>query len=281
MSVPAARVTYLARSAEKRLRLPFRSWTCLRIRASITAASPGWGKMLSAETVIKLRLRKLRRAGFIACGALGAIAGFLSMNSQHPVQSAPAQSVASGSIAPQQPSSKPPTDRFASAEPPHVDAMASALAVATLSRELWSISDGAIASMPNSLTAGEHGQAKAMQASERDDPQTEAAAQDQPPFVGIWVPQGGSCSIRSFKEGSLPAVITEQGAWAGETFCLFKKLKRTRTDWKAVASCSDSNEDWTTDVQLSVKANRLIWKSKSGTQSYSKCSSDTLVAANR
>jgi len=66
----------------------------------------------------------------------------------------------------------------------------------------------------------------------------------------------------SFKEGSLPAVITEQGAWAGETFCLFKKLKRTRTDWKAVASCSDSNEDWTTDVQLSVKANRLIWKSK-------------------
>ena len=85
----------------------------------------------------------------------------------------------------------------------------------------------------------------------------------------------------SFKEGSLPAVITEQGAWAGETFCLFKKLKRTRTDWKAVASCSDSNEDWTTDVQLSVKANRLIWKSKSGTQSYSKCSSDTLVAANR
>ena len=237
--------------------------------------------MLSAETVLKLRLRKLRRAGVIAFGALGAIVGFLDINSRHPVHSAPAQSVASGSTVPQQASSKPPTDRFASAEPAHVDAMASVLAVATLSRELWSISDGAVASVPNSLTASEHGQANAFQVSERDDQQAEITAQNQPSFVGIWVPQGGTCSIRSFKEGSLPAVITEQGAWAGETFCLFKKLKRTRTDWKAVATCSDSSEDWTTDVQLSVKANRLIWKSKSGTQTYSKCSSDTLVAANR
>jgi hypothetical protein len=238
--------------------------------------------MLSAETVIKLRLRKLRRAGFVVFGALGAIAVFLNMNSRHPVHSAPAQKIASGSI-PQQASSKPPTDRFASAEPAHVDATASVLAVATLSRELWSISDGAIASVPNSLTESEHAQAKAIQVSERDrdDPQAEATTENQPPFVGIWVPQGGTCSIRSFKEGSLPAVITEQGAWAGETFCLFKNLKRTRADWKAVASCSDSSEDWTTDVQLSVKANRLIWKSKSGTQTYSKCSSDTLVAANR
>src|SRR5215471_15948573 len=237
--------------------------------------------MLSAETVLKLRLRKLRRAGVIALGTLGAIVGFLDINSRYPVYSAPAQSVASGSIAPQQPSSKPPTDRFASAEPAHVDAMASVLAVATLSRELWSISDGTIASAPNALTEREHAQAKAIQMSERDDPPAEATAENQAPFVGIWVPQGGTCSIRSFKEGSLPAVITEQGAWAGETFCLFKNLKRTKAEWKAVASCSDSSDDWTTEVQLSVKANRLIWKSKSGTQSYSKCSSDTLVAANR
>jgi hypothetical protein len=237
--------------------------------------------MLSAETVIKLRLRKLRRAVFLVFGALGAIAGFLDMNSRHPVQSAPAQSIASSSIVSQQASSKPPTDRFASGEPAHVDAMASVLAVATLSRELWSISDGAIGSVPNSPAEGEYAPAKAIQVSERDDPRAEAIAENQPSFVGIWVPQGGTCSIRSFKEGSLPAVITEQGAWAGETFCLFKKLKRTRIDWKAVASCSDSSEDWTTDVQLSVKANQLIWKSKSGTQFYSKCSSDILVAANR
>src|SRR5215468_4636467 len=133
--------------------------------------------MLSAETVLKLRLRKLRRAGVIAFGTLGAIVGFLDINSRDPVHSAPAQPVASGSIVPPQASSKPPTDRFASAEPAHADAMASVLAVATLSRELWSISYGAIASVPNSLT-------------ERDDPQAEAAAQNQPPFVGIWVPQG-------------------------------------------------------------------------------------------
>jgi hypothetical protein len=237
--------------------------------------------MLSAETVIKLRLRKLRRAGFVAVGTLGAIAGFLHMNSRHPVQSAPSQSIASGSIVQQQASSKPWTDRLASAEPTYVDPMASVVSFAALSRELWSISEGAIASVPNSPTEGEHSQAKTIQVSERDDPQAEATDENQPSFVGIWVPQGGTCSIRSFKEGSLPAVITEQGAWAGETFCLFKKLKRTRTNWKAVANCSDSSEDWTTDVQLSVRANRLIWKSKSGTQSYSKCSSDTLVAANR
>jgi hypothetical protein len=235
--------------------------------------------MLSAETVTKLRLRKLRRAGFVVFGALGAIAVFLSMNSRHSVHSAPAQSISSGSIAARQASSEPRTDRFASAEPAHI--MSSLLAVAALSRELWPISDGVIASAPKAPTEREHTQATAIQVSERDDPPAEATAQNQLPFVGIWVPQGGTCSIRSFKEGSLPAVITEQGAWAGETFCLFKNLKRTKAEWKAVASCSDSSEDWTTDVQLSVKANRLIWKSKSGTQTYSKCSSDTLVAVNR
>jgi hypothetical protein len=241
--------------------------------------------MLSAETVIKLRLRKLRRAGFIAFGTLGGIAGFLNMNSQHPVLSAPTQSIASGSIVaqqaaskPQQTTSNPRTDRLAS-EPGYVDSMASVVSLAVVSRELWSISDGAIAPVSNSVTEDEHAQVKPIQ--ERDDRQAETTAESQPLFVGIWVPQGGTCSVQSFKEGSLPAVITEQGAWAGETFCLFKNLKRTRTDWKAVASCSNPKEDWTTDVQLSVKANRLIWKSKSGTQSYSKCSSDTLVAANR
>jgi hypothetical protein len=242
--------------------------------------------MLSAETVIKLRLRKLRRAGFIAFGTLGGIAGFLNMNSQHPVHSAPTQSIASGSIVapqaaskPQQATSKPLTARLATAEPGYVDSLASVVSLAAVSRELWSISDGAIAPVSNSATEDEHAQVKPIQ--ERDDRQAETTAENQPQFVGIWVPQGGTCSIQSFKEGSLPAVITEQGAWAGETFCLFKNLKRTRTDWQAVASCSNPKEDWTTDVQLSVKANRLIWKSKSGTQSYSKCSSDTLVAANR
>src|SRR5215469_7691114 len=163
--------------------------------------------MLSAEAVIKLRLRKLRRIGFIAFGALGAMAGFLDMNSRHPVQSAPTQSIAAGSIVPQQASSKPWTDRLSSAQPAYVDPMASVVSVAALSRELWSISDGAIASVPSSLTESEHAQAKAIQVSERDDPRAEATAENQPSFVGIWVPEGGTCSIRSFKEGSLPAVI--------------------------------------------------------------------------
>ena len=231
--------------------------------------------MLSAETIIKLRLRKLRRAGFIAFGALGAIAGFLNMNTRQPVHPARAQSIASAPIVPQQATSKPRTDHLASAESA-IDSVASVVSFAALSRELWSISDGAIASMPNSPTEDEHAPLKPTQVREREggDRQAEATAETQPPFVGIWVPQGGTCSIRSFKEGSLPAVITEQGAWAGETFCLFQNLKRTRADWKAAASCSNPKEDWTTD-------NRLIWKSKTGTQSYSKCSSDTLVAANR
>jgi len=241
--------------------------------------------MLSAESVIKLRLRNLRRTGFIAFGVLGALAGFMSLNNEHRVHSAPAQSIASVPIASQQAISQPRPDPVVSAEPAHVGSLAPVLALAALSRELWSISDGAVAfaSSPP-VEDDEHAQLKPTNMREREggDPPAEAAAfERQPLFVGIWVPQGGTCSIRSFKEGSLPAVITEQGAWAGETFCLFKNLKRTGTQWKAVASCSNPKEDWTTDVQLSVKAHRLIWKSKSGTQSYSRCSSDILVAANR
>jgi len=37
----------------------------------------------------------------------------------------------------------------------------------------------------------------------------------------------------------LPAIISTEGAWARETFCTFWKQKRTFTDWKVLADCTN------------------------------------------
>jgi hypothetical protein len=100
-------------------------------------------------------------------------------------------------------------------------------------------------------------------------------------IVGIWVPDATACSARSFREGFLPTIINADGAWAGETFCMFRNQKQIDTGWKVVASCSNPNEHWTTEVRLTVKDNRLTWTSKRGTQVYTRCAPDFLVAATR
>ena len=91
-------------------------------------------------------------------------------------------------------------------------------------------------------------------------------------IVGIWAPDAGTCSARNFRERVLPAVINTDGAWAGETFCLFKNKTQTETGWRVVAVCSNPRESWTANVRLTVDGNRLTWTSKRGTQSYSRCS---------
>jgi len=97
-------------------------------------------------------------------------------------------------------------------------------------------------------------------------------------IVGVWAPDSGTCSARSFREGVLPAVINAEGAWAGETFCVFKNKKETETGWRVVAKCSNQREHWTTNVRLSVHDNRLTWTSKRGTQIYTRCAPDVLMA---
>jgi hypothetical protein len=97
-------------------------------------------------------------------------------------------------------------------------------------------------------------------------------------IIGIWAPDDGACSDRTLRDGVLPAVITERGARAGKTHCVFKNQKQTEKDWRAVANCSNSDEHWTTHVRLTVKGNRLIWTSKRGTQVYMRCKPDVHIA---
>ena len=68
------------------------------------------------------------------------------------------------------------------------------------------------------------------------------------------------------------------GAWAGETFCIFSNQKQTETGWKVVANCSNAREQWSTQVRLTLKGDRLKWTSKRGTQDYTRCAPDFLLA---
>ena len=96
--------------------------------------------------------------------------------------------------------------------------------------------------------------------------------------VGVWAPNGATCSAGNFREGILPAVINNDGAWAGETACVFTNRKQTEKGWKVVAKCSDQRERWTANVTLTVNGNRLTWASKRGTQVYTRCATDVLMA---
>jgi hypothetical protein len=92
-------------------------------------------------------------------------------------------------------------------------------------------------------------------------------------IVGIWAPEAGSCSTKNAHEGALPAVISERGARAGKTSCIFKKQRQTEKDWRILAVCTNGHEHWTSNVRLTVKGDRLVWTSERGTQAYIRCKS--------
>jgi hypothetical protein len=98
-------------------------------------------------------------------------------------------------------------------------------------------------------------------------------------IVGVWAPDAGTCSVRDFRDGVLPTVITNEGAWAGEAFCIFTKRTEMEKGWRAVAKCSTPRESWTAHIRLKINDNRLIWTSERGTQAYSRCGPDVLMAA--
>ena len=82
-------------------------------------------------------------------------------------------------------------------------------------------------------------------------------------FVGIWAADARACSALD-RSGFLLTVIDTDGARAGETLCAFKSKRQTKLGWDVVARCSNSHERWTANVSLSVKDNRLSWKSQRG-----------------
>ena len=98
------------------------------------------------------------------------------------------------------------------------------------------------------------------------------------PFIGVWGVDGSACSARLNRNGSLPAVIDSEGAWAGETFCAFRGKKRTRHGWDLVASCSNARDRWTANVRLAVAGAQLVWTSERGAQTYMRCQPKTGVA---
>jgi len=90
-------------------------------------------------------------------------------------------------------------------------------------------------------------------------------------FVGIWGIDASACSPQRNRKGFLPAVIDGEGAWAGETFCTFKRKKHTAVGWDVVANCSNTHERWTANVRLIINGEQLTWTSERGSISYLRC----------
>jgi hypothetical protein len=96
-------------------------------------------------------------------------------------------------------------------------------------------------------------------------------------FVGIWAADARACSALD-RSGFLLTVIDTDGARAGETLCAFESKRQTKLGWDVLARCSNSHERWTANVNLSVKDNRLSWKSRRGTQTYLRCQREEMMA---
>ena len=96
-------------------------------------------------------------------------------------------------------------------------------------------------------------------------------------FVGIWATDARACSALD-RSGFLLTVIDTDGARAGETLCAFESKRQTKLGWDVFARCSNSHERWTANVNLSVKDNRLSWKSRRGTQTYLRCQREEMMA---
>lgn len=90
-------------------------------------------------------------------------------------------------------------------------------------------------------------------------------------ITGVWAPDASSCSARHAREGLLSAIISDRGARAGKTSCVFNNRRRSKSDWRLLAHCTNGHEHWKSNVRLAVKGNRLIWTSERGTQAYIRC----------
>jgi hypothetical protein len=101
-------------------------------------------------------------------------------------------------------------------------------------------------------------------------------------FVGIWGSNASACSPNSQSLGNPPAMISENGATAGEISCAFERMRFDGSRWQAVAKCSNGRERWTSTVRLTVKNDRLTWTSQRGSETYQRCErAMTLTTAQR
>jgi hypothetical protein len=98
---------------------------------------------------------------------------------------------------------------------------------------------------------------------------------------GVWAPDATACPTRPNRKRLIPAVITSDGASAGDTFCAFKKKRWTEAGLEVLAQCASTNRKWTTKVQLKVNRNRLVWTSDRGSQAYLRCEPNMRMAEAR
>ena len=91
------------------------------------------------------------------------------------------------------------------------------------------------------------------------------------PVSGVWAPDLPACSAEHNPDGLLRATINAEGAWAGDTMCIFKRKEGIQKGWKVVAACSNGGERWTANVRLVVDGNSLTWSSNRGTRTYIRC----------
>ena len=103
----------------------------------------------------------------------------------------------------------------------------------------------------------------------------EALSPDATPsyiFAGVWAPTVNACSPKANSRDLLPAVINQEGAWAGEVSCRFRRIRQSGNVAVVTSTCSDGRQRWTAKVRLAVVGDRLLWSSERGSQSYVRCS---------
>lgn len=101
-------------------------------------------------------------------------------------------------------------------------------------------------------------------------------------FVGIWGANASACSPKSQSLRNPRAMISEDGATAGEISCSFERMRFDGAGWQAVARCFNGRERWTSTVRLTVKNDRLTWTSQRGSETYQRCErAMTLTTAQR
>jgi hypothetical protein len=109
---------------------------------------------------------------------------------------------------------------------------------------------------------------------ERDQPDVLQAVSSEKPavsFAGLWAPTANACSPKSNSRQLLPAVIDEDGAWAGEVSCKFQRIRRSGNVAVITSACSNGRQRWTAKVRLEVAGDRLKWSSERGSQNYVRC----------
>ena len=101
-------------------------------------------------------------------------------------------------------------------------------------------------------------------------------------FVGVWGANANACSPKSQSLRNPRAMISEDGATAGEISCSFERMRFDGAGWQAVARCFNGRERWTSTVRLTVKNDRLTWTSQRGSETYQRCErAMTLTTAQR